>query len=60
MSIATIAPTEDAYTERWRQWQLANEQSNRKSAVQARVVFTVVFIAVTGWLGVVLWAQLGI
>jgi len=60
MSTTTIAPTEDAHAERWRQWQLANAESNLNSAVWARIVFTVVFIAVAGWLGLSLSARLGI
>ena len=54
MSTTTIAPVEKAHAERWRQWQLANAEGNRTSAVQARIVFTVIFIALTGWLGLVL------
>jgi hypothetical protein len=52
MSIMTIAPSEDASAERWRQWQLRNEASSRKSAMRARVVFTVTFAALAAWLGV--------
>jgi hypothetical protein len=60
MSTTMIAPVGDAHAERWRQWQLANAEGSRKSAVQARIVFTVIFVALTGWLGLVLSAQLGI
>ena len=60
MSTTTIEPTEDAHAERWRQWQLANTESSRKSAVRARVVFTVIFIAAAGWVGLLLSPQLGI
>jgi hypothetical protein len=60
MSTTTIAPTEDVHAERWRQWQLANAESSLNSAVWARIVFTVVFIALTGWLGLLLSARLGI
>jgi hypothetical protein len=45
VSIATIAPTEDAYAERWRQWQLAYTESSRKAATRARIVFAVVLTA---------------
>ena len=51
MSIATIAPTEDAYAERWRQWQLAYAQSSRKTATRARIVFAVILIALAASLG---------
>ena len=60
MSTTTGAPTEDVYAERWRQWQLANVQSNLNSAIWARIVFTVIFIAAAGWLGLSLSARLGI
>jgi hypothetical protein len=60
MSTTTIAATEDAYAERWRLWQLANAESNRNSAVWTRIVFTVVFVALTGWFGLLLSARLGI
>jgi type IV secretory pathway component VirB8 len=60
MSTTTIAPTEAAYAERWRQWQLANAESNRNAAVWARIIFTVIFVALTGWLGLLLSARLGI
>jgi len=60
MSTITIAPAEDAYAERWRLWQLANAEINRNSAVWTRIVFTVVFVALTGWFGLLLSARLGI
>ena len=60
MSTTIIAAVEDAHAERWRLWQLANAEGSRKAAVQARIVFTVIFIALTGWLGLVLSMQLGI
>ena len=60
MSIPTVAPTEDVYAERWRQWQLANAESSLNSAVWARIVFAVVFIALAGFLGLSLSARLGI
>jgi hypothetical protein len=56
----TIESTEAAYAERWRQWQLANAESSLNAAVWARIVFTVVFVAVAGWLGLSLSARLGI
>lgn len=45
MSITTTAPAGDVYAERWRLWQLAYTESSRKSAMQVRVVFTVVVTA---------------
>jgi hypothetical protein len=58
MTTAIIAPIEDSDAERWRQWQQANAQGSRTSAVQARVAFTVIFTAVTAWLGWLLSSQL--
>jgi hypothetical protein len=60
MSTTAIAQIEDAYAERWRHWQSADAESSRASAVRARTVFTVIFIALAGWLGLVLSARLGI
>ena len=51
MTTVIGAPIVDPYAERWRQWQQANAQSSRTSASRTRVVFTVVFIASTAWLG---------
>jgi hypothetical protein len=58
MSTTTLAPTEDAYAERWRLWQLANAESNRRTAAQARIVFTVIFITLTGLVGLLLSSRL--
>jgi len=52
MSITTIPPSQDSSAERWRQWQLRNAESSRQSATRARIVFTVIFAALSGWLGV--------
>jgi hypothetical protein len=51
MTITTIAPSEDAAAERWRQWQLRNVEISRRSATRARIVFTVIFTALAAWLG---------
>ena len=42
MSIVTIAATEDPHAERWQQWRLAYTDSSRKTAVRARILFTVI------------------
>ena len=60
MSETAVASTEEAYAERWRQWQLANVESSLNSAVWARILFAVIFIALAGWLGLSLSARLGI
>ena len=51
MSPAPIAATEDASAERWRQWQLRSAAASRKDAARARIVFTLIFVAVGAWLG---------
>ena len=51
MSLAPIAPTEDGSSERWQQWELRNAAVSRKDAARARIVFTVMFVAIGGWLG---------
>ena len=52
MSVAPIAPTEDgSEQQRWRQWELRNAAVSRNDAARARIVFTVLFIAVGAWLG---------
>lgn len=52
MSVTTDVQIEDASAERWRQWQLRNAESSRKSATRARIVFTILFTALGVWLGV--------
>jgi hypothetical protein len=51
MSLATIAPAEDASSERWRQWQVRTAAVSLKHAARARIVFTVMFVAMGAWLG---------
>jgi|RhiMetdeSRZDD1v2_1073273.scaffolds.fasta_scaffold1301094_2 type IV secretory pathway component VirB8 len=50
MSITTSVSSKDASTERWQKWQLRNAESSRKSAIRARIVFTVLFTALAAWL----------
>jgi hypothetical protein len=57
MSMRTIVPTENAYAEQWRQWQLANAESSRKGRNVARLVFAAVLTALAGWLGLQLLAS---
>jgi hypothetical protein len=47
---------ENASAERWRQWQVRNAVSSRKSARQARITFTVLFAGLGVWLGLQLLA----
>ena len=51
MSLVPIAPGEDGSVERWRQWQQRNAAVSRQDAARARIVFTVVFTILGGWLG---------
>jgi hypothetical protein len=51
-AVQTVSPEEEvASAERWRQWQVRNDVSSRKSARQARVVFRVLVAGVGTWLG---------
>jgi hypothetical protein len=53
MSITMIAPTENVvHAERWRLWQLAYAESDRKAAARVRIVFTVVLTALAIAFGV--------
>jgi hypothetical protein len=53
-AVQAVSPEEDASAERWRQWQVRNAVSSRKSARQARIAFTVLFAGLGAWLGLVL------
>jgi hypothetical protein len=55
-AVQTVSPEEDASAERWRQWQVRNALSSRKSAKQARIAFTVFFAGLGVWLGLQLMA----
>ena len=56
MSITTHPSSEDASAAQWNEWRLRYADSSRKSAAQARIVFTVLFIAVAVWLALELLA----
>ena len=53
-TVQAVSGDEDASAQRWRQWQLRNAVSSRKSAQQARIVFTVLFAGLGVWLGLLL------
>lgn len=55
-AVQTVSPTEDAYEERWRQWQLRNAVTSRKDARRARIVFAAIFTALGVWFGLQLLA----
>jgi hypothetical protein len=50
-AVQALSLEEDASAERWRQWQVRNAVSSRKSAKQARIAFTVLFAGLGAWLG---------
>ena len=50
-AVQALSLEEGASAERWRQWQVRNTVSSRKSAKQARIAFTVLFAGLGGWLG---------
>jgi hypothetical protein len=56
MSITVIGP-EDKFAERWRRWQIGYARSNRRSAIYARIAFTVVLTAAAVWLALQLMAS---
>jgi hypothetical protein len=49
-AVQAVSVDEDASAERWRQWQLANAASSRKSAHHARIAFILLFAGLGGWL----------
>ena len=51
MSVPLTAAIEETHATRWREWQAHNEQGQRQGARRARVVFTLLFIALGVWLG---------
>ena len=57
-AVSAVSLDEDAAAERWRQWQLRNAVSSRKSAQQARIAFTVLFAGLAAWLGLLLLSQI--
>ena len=53
MSLTTITTAADlSADERWREWEQRHAARSRKTAARARIVFTVIFIALAAWLGV--------
>jgi hypothetical protein len=51
MDSSLISAVEEGHAARWREWQRKNEVGQRQGARQARLVFTVLFIALGVWLG---------
>jgi len=52
MSDSLVSAVEEAHATRWREWQVKNEAGQRQGARQARLVFTLIFIALGVWFGV--------
>jgi hypothetical protein len=53
-AVQAASADDDASAERWRQWQLRNAVSSRKSAQQAVIAFTVLFAGLGVWLALLL------
>jgi hypothetical protein len=51
MSVPHTATIDDVHAKRWREWQVNNEKGQRQGARQARLVFTLIFIALGVWFG---------
>jgi hypothetical protein len=49
MSVSLASTIAEAHATRWREWQVKNEVGQRQGARRARVVFTLVFIALGAW-----------
>jgi hypothetical protein len=56
LSVVQAASPAEPSDERWRQWQVGNAVSSRKSGKQARIAFTVLFAGLGVWLGLQLLA----
>jgi hypothetical protein len=53
-ALQAVSVDEGGSVERWRQWQVRNAVSSRKSAKQARIAFTLLFAGLGAWLGLLL------
>lgn len=51
MSVSLVSAIEEAHAKSWREWQVQNEDGERQRARRARVVFTLIFIALGVWFG---------
>jgi hypothetical protein len=51
MSTTLSAERNDEHAARWQQWNAGNASSDRRSAIQARIVFALVLTASAAWLG---------
>ena len=51
VSAAEEALIEEAHITRWREWQAKNDAGQQHGARRARLVFTLIFIALGVWFG---------
>ena len=51
MDVPLVSAVEQAHATRWREWQVKNEAGQRQGARRARLVFTLMFIALGLWFG---------
>jgi hypothetical protein len=51
MNVSLDSAVEKAHATRWREWQAKNEAGQRQGARRARLVFTLIFIALGVWFG---------
>lgn len=49
--MSLVSTIEEAHAKSWREWQVKNEDGERQGARRARVVFTLIFVALGVWLG---------
>jgi len=51
MSVPLASSLEEVHATRWLEWQVKNEDGQRRGARHARVAFTLLFIALGVWFG---------
>ena len=51
MNVSLVSAVEQAHATRWRAWQVKNEAGQRRGARRARLMFTLIFIALGVWFG---------
>jgi hypothetical protein len=49
MNVSIVSAVEETDATRWRKWQVKNEAGQRQGARRARLVFTLIFIALGAW-----------
>jgi hypothetical protein len=51
MTVSLVSAEEEAHATHWSEWRAKNEAGQRQGARRARLVFTLIFIALGIWLG---------